>query len=388
MPLIELPTEIQIQILSYLGTPFFRESTSRLTVCKKWYLIAESVIRKDVHLGFKGLLYFLNPPPREPLEAGLPQWVKTQTRSLMISVSDSLKTYDKSVEDNETWKRYAPLIQYVREGFEYIQESLHELKNLEELTIRVHTAAKDVTTDPSSIKERVGLPYFAAGLQLPGHLRCLDSLELDLCTIGVDCSDGKGWCEALNELLWSLRRLRLRLSTMCPRVLQINEHMPPKLALEHLIINTDLRIGPRHRITDWTRVCGSLWENNEFYDHADLIDAASLIVPRMRNPKIVRIVWWDTDYYGSDISHEEEIPCEPWSRFSYDCLLEKRMKVPWDGSWSDDGSTDTEDSDWTTSEEYSDPLEESDTEEEDDDDDEIDDSHSSSSDSWEDTGSE
>ena len=392
----DLPNELQIQILNHLGTPFFREDISRLTVCKAWYTLAECVIKEDVHLGAKGLLNFLNPPLNETREAGIPEWAKTQTRRLMISVDSNLKTYDKSVRDHETWARYRPLARGMRESFEYIQKSLHEFKKLEEFTVRFHSLRTYSNSDPTEVKaDGPNLYYLVAGVQLPGNLQHLSSLELDLCSYGVNCDLGSGWCSHLNGLLGSLRRLRLRLTVLCTRLLRVDPDMPEKLVLEDLIINTDLRISQFSLESECVTFCGDRHSFDPSIDDSDFLDAAKLIVRRMSNPKIVRFLWRAALDWSSACSDEVVSDVEQRDRrYSYDCLTRKRMKLQYDASWSDDGDTDSEDLEWDTSEDYSDDSEEDESSDDDDDDDddndsdEIDGSSLSGSESWEDTNSD
>ena len=56
--LLQLPTEIQFHILSYLGPEFFRQDVRRLRVSRLWYGIAWRIMVQDLRLTTGPLMKF------------------------------------------------------------------------------------------------------------------------------------------------------------------------------------------------------------------------------------------------------------------------------------------------------------------------------------------
>ena len=328
-----LPIAIQDQILKELGTCFFKEDISHLTVCKEWYIIALKIIRTDVHLGLNGVMSFVKMPLRNrDLWECVEEWTKTQMKSLTITLDDRKETWNIEGYNEDA-----------DESFSRIQATLYLFEALDEFTLRLYSHF----SAPGESGYYNQIAQFHMALKLPNGLQRLSYLELDLCgCLGMSCSGNDNLCQLLNWMLYSLRRLRVRLLSICPRLLSISREMPETLALEELIINTDLRIGHGDGNNALARTC-----NGGFDDPCELdglARAARRIVPRMSNPKIAKILWWDVSDPSSVTMDSDHSDAMNKLRLSYDCLTGKTTRGPLTADWSDDGGTETENLEWAS----------------------------------------
>ena len=157
----------------------------------------------------------------------------------------------------------------------------------------------------------------------------LTSLELDLSGTQLlprpdqEHSEGLHMCTRIAALLTTLRRLRLRLRTICPDVLKPTQHST-KLRLSELLINLSLyHEAPQYHNTrnGHATCCGS--PSGGFLQlSADLEYQAQVLAAQMAAPKCVRVLTHDVPFM---------------TMRAFDVLTGKSVVLHEDAEWDDDG---------------------------------------------------
>ncbi|KAF2274863.1 uncharacterized protein EI97DRAFT_443735 [Westerdykella ornata] len=89
MALLELPPEILMQIMDYVGSSYFRQNLGCLTVCKQWFTFARTAYFKDLQLSQNSLQRLMS---SHDVERGLPL------------VRNSLEILDLELKGFEDWR--------------------------------------------------------------------------------------------------------------------------------------------------------------------------------------------------------------------------------------------------------------------------------------------
>jgi hypothetical protein len=159
----------------------------------------------------------------------------------------------------------------------------------------------------------------------------LTVLELDLCGTLLmprhEHRDDFHICTSIGALLPTLRRLRLRMRSICPDVLR-PQHHDTSLRLSEVLINLSLsNESPMITSAAHSIRCGPIGGFLEL--KADIEDQAEALAIHMASPKIIRI-----------LTHT--LP--QLEMRSLDVLTGKCMKLADDMAWKDDGKTIDDDS--------------------------------------------
>ncbi|KAG6012061.1 hypothetical protein E4U43_007958 [Claviceps pusilla] len=320
--LLRLPPEIMFNILRLLGSAFFHQDIRRLLISKWWYAFAWSVFCQDLKLHAGSLERFVLASKRANLLHSIRKYVQTVDLGLngfedwhsTLSTSNATESTDVDLEVVHVWT--SKLNGYMADLAGILQQctKLRLLKieaRPERHPLHLRLQRRDyLTASP------------LASLVSISQLTCL---EIDTAgTHLMDDNDGPKLhlCSKIRTLLPTLRRLRYRMSSVCPTLLDVSAGGMP-LALEEVIINLSLS---DNRGSDtsyrYPSRCEALPEDNFPRLKADMESCARELVLQMNNLRIFRIL--SHTFPGMDLH-------------SFDVLAERQMILAPTASWDADG---------------------------------------------------
>ncbi|KAF2021851.1 hypothetical protein BU24DRAFT_339445 [Aaosphaeria arxii CBS 175.79] len=329
MSLLQLPPELLIQVMDYVGSSFFAEDLERLIICKYWFSVACSAYFKHLRLCQKTLRRLLSS-----------QFVD---RNLSL-VKDNLEFLDIDLKGFEDWNyEYLPGSPSDPQDLYYSDMTSTKPILAVWTTVLNHDLTQLYMTAEQSWKFR-GLHIRAWSERHPHfHLRPrrdylflstvrtllmaehLSVLELDLCgTLLVprdEDGDDPHICTSISALLPTLSRLKLRMRSICAGVLTPSRH-DTKSLLKEVLINLSLsNESPLITSAAHSTPC-DVAGGGTVQLMADIEDQAKALVACMESPKIVRI-----------LTHT--LP--NLELRSLDVLTGKSMTMTKDMAWEDDG---------------------------------------------------
>ncbi|KAH7356025.1 hypothetical protein BKA66DRAFT_515753 [Pyrenochaeta sp. MPI-SDFR-AT-0127] len=279
MPFLQLSPEILIQIFDYIGSSYFRSDLSRLTVCKQWSKFAYTACFQDFYVTQKTLRRLLSSPY---VELSLPL------------VKDSVGTLDLDLKGFEDW--------------DSIPVSQHDSRAVNVLNVwngahgRAVRAAwtRELNNDlfylANIIKQSRKLRILRIQATMRAFLSAsnIASLELDLCGTQLiphqSQEHGEGFhvCTTIAALLTTLRRLRLRMRSICADILKPQQYST-NLRLNEILINLSLsNESPLSTSAVHATCCSS--SGGLVQLKADIEKQAQDLIAQMAAPKIVRIL--------------------------------------------------------------------------------------------------
>lgn len=340
MSLLQLPPEILIQVMDHVGSPYFREDLGRLTVCKQWFRYAHTACFKDLQLSQKSLrrLMFSRDVGRSPLLLkdsveildlklkGFEDWNSVQDSP---SNSQSTNALHASSWDGDLGRSLLATWTTVLDN-DLTQLAIIAKESRKLRIIRIQALSERHPLFPH-LPRRDYLSLSTIRTLL--SVKNLVVLELDLCGTSLvprkEHRDDFHVCTTIGALLTTLRRLRLRMRSICADALR-PQHRDAGLRLSEVLINLSLsNESPMITSAAHTTQCGST--GGGFLKlKADIEAQAEALATLMKSPKIIRI-----------LSHS--LPrLEMWS---LDVLTGRRMILADDMAWEDDGKTVEDDSD-------------------------------------------
>ncbi|KAH8690405.1 hypothetical protein GQ44DRAFT_720263 [Phaeosphaeriaceae sp. PMI808] len=301
MSLLQLPTETLIQIFDYVGSSYFRSDLSRLTVCMQWNEFARTACFQDFYVTQKTLRRLLSSPYVESSLALVKDNVETLDLDLKgFEDWDSIPLQAVNVLNVSTWN--GPHGRAVRTAWTtelnnhllYLATIIKQSRKLRTLHIQ---ATSELHPLPSLLERRDYL--FLSTIRAFLSASNLTSLELDLCGTQLihqsqECGKGFHICTSIAALLTTLRRLRLRMRSICADVLK-PRHLKPQqysanLRLNEILINLSLsNESPLTTSAAHATCCGSSL-GGFLQLKADMENQAQVLVAQMVAPKIVRIL--------------------------------------------------------------------------------------------------
>jgi hypothetical protein len=326
MSLLSLPQELLLHILGYLGSSFFHEETRRLVVCKQWFASAHVVFLATIYLSSNTLERLLN----TQTETGLSQ-LKHNLRDVSLRLQgfpDWQAGVARGPIDSETLDTWTNDLDRKLTEFVGI---LRNCTNLEAIQLKALPECRLTFANfPRWNYLHAGtLNYLHAGTLVNLlAVNNLTTLELDTWGTHLIMRNGGGEnthiCLSISALLPNLRRLRLRMRSVCPIALRA----PPGdsgICLAELIVNLSLY---GDSSTDnpiaFSKQCGTLGHGGLLQLRRDMEERMSLLVSRMSYPKFARI-----------LSHSFPDP----RMQSWDALTGRRMILRDGAAWDDDGRT-------------------------------------------------
>ena len=337
-----LPSELILSILELLGPEFLHERPARLLVSRSWYRTALSVHLSEISLTTDSLAKFI--------------WSIIHVDGYLESVQSHLKVFHITLGNFENWSKgnLKCLIPFRKiPGFDKLGECdradkciaalneyyllqlgkvLRNCSRLEKLSLAAGTESHDDIFYPQDRDYLLSQPINGI-LQLQ-HLR---SLQIDMTgTFFIDLFDHlqSHVCLSIRALLPTLRQLRCRLTSTCPRILDLPEDSP-QLDLEELIINlcipesADPPIGYAH-VPDppdtqyyLPNVCRKATEDELHENVPKSLKAGLLhVMSLMKNPKIVRLLTPRLnalEMVSFDVKTQRGIVVPPEATWGQDC---------------------------------------------------------------------
>jgi hypothetical protein len=252
MSLLQLPTETLIQIFDYVGSSYFRSDLSRLTVCKEWNEFACTACFREFYVTQKTPERLLSSP---------------YAQSSLALVKDSVETLDLDLKGFEDWDSI-PVSQHDSEAVNVLNvsswDSAHGRAARAAWTTELNN---DLLYLATIIKQsrKLCILRVQGTSELHPLLRLLErrdylflstiraflsasnlaTLELDLCGTRLiphqsqKHGEGSHVCTSIAALLTTVRRLRLRMRSICADVLKPGQHNT-NLRLNEMLINLSL----------------------------------------------------------------------------------------------------------------------------------------------------
>ncbi|KAK4201545.1 hypothetical protein QBC40DRAFT_278086 [Triangularia verruculosa] len=299
MTLLQLPPETLYQIFNHIGSSFFRSDLSRLTVCRQWSEFAYTACFRDFYVTQNILRRLLSSPYAES-SLGL---VKDNAETLALNLKgfedwDSLLDSDTSDWDGAHGQaKRAEWTRKLNNDLVYFGSIIQQSRKLRIVRIQ---ATSELHPLDRFLERRDYLCLSPICTFLSASN--ITSLELDLCgTRLIPHQSQDHVCPSIAALLSTLRRLRLRLRSICADVLKPpQEHQQDytnQLRLDQVLINLSLYDeSPSVTITSAAHAtcCDSSMDNSggsRFLQlKADLEEQARVLVAQMAAPKMVRIL--------------------------------------------------------------------------------------------------
>ncbi|KAI1776490.1 hypothetical protein F4818DRAFT_439889 [Hypoxylon cercidicola] len=309
MSLLQLPAEILMQILD----------------CQ-WFIFARTGWFRNLHLSQKTLRRLLS---------------SQDVEKSLLQVKDNLEILDLELKGFEDWGSVLERL-LVRDSLPHLQFGFGR-PDEQGLTPESYWDAFHASSmwngdlhrqSPAASSERhpllpdlprrnyLSLSTIRAVLSVEN----LTVLELDLCgTRLVPLQEGDFHiCTSIGALLTTLRRLRLRMRSICADALRPH-HNNTVLRLSEVLINLSLsnESNPTSIAAAHSIPCGSI--GGDFFQlKADIEDQAKALAARMASPKTIRILTQTFPYIDMR---------------SLDVLTGKSMILADDMAWEDDGKT-------------------------------------------------
>lgn len=299
MPFLQLSPEILIQIFDYIGSSYFRSDLSRLTVCKQWSKFAYTACFQDFYVTQKTLRRLLSSPY---VELSLPL------------VKDSVGTLDLDLKGFEDWDSI-PVSQHdsravnvlnvwngahgraVRAAWtRELNNDLFYLANIIKQSRKLRILRIQATSELHPLLHLLERRDYLFGSTVRAFLSAsnIASLELDLCGTQLiphqSQEHGEGFhvCTTIAALLTTLRRLRLRMRSICADILKPQQYST-NLRLNEILINLSLsNESPLSTSAVHATCCSS--SGGLVQLKADIEKQAQDLIAQMAAPKIVRIL--------------------------------------------------------------------------------------------------
>ena len=306
MLLLDLPSELLICILEHLGSAFFQEDINRLRVCRRWFSLAHEILLSTFHLSRNNLRTFVSiASPANHSEA-----LERSLRDVSLRISGSDEEVLQSMLQDPSFSNRLSVScilwhMFKASGSSQFQSNVPDLaKLLQRCTnmrrLRIYTSCGRFS--PSRFWPfHVNIPNIPWKFRIDlSNLLVLDHLtDLEIDTCGAELKDTVGHvCASLHNRLGVLKRLVLRMLSLCPTALTIPEGLTI-LPLEELTINLSMDRSPACENTPYTCWCGTTYpllrsSCPRFLQlRTALEQQAASLVPRMRKARTVRILWQD-----------------------------------------------------------------------------------------------
>jgi hypothetical protein len=324
MPLLQLPPEILREIFDLVGAPFFRQDISRLTISKSWYQFARLTYFKNIQLNQDNLLRFIS--ISSPQKTSL---LKTNLHILKILITihefqaspgSGIAARNEGSPSTGSYghDRTEVAENYLYDGLARLAAITQRAQSLHHLQINVWTPTSNdvvgnpkVYVQPSMIQSLLQVQSLATlVLDIPYNLSKNNTKPIHLCAV-------------ISDLLPQLRRLRLRMYSICPDVLKLR-NPDCTLHLSELIINLSLKIDlPGITSASHSKRCQSPG-GGLLQLRTDLQHQAEELAGRMASPKLMRVL---------------SQPLPGFRTQSFDILTGKTTNLDEGMDWNEDGST-------------------------------------------------
>lgn len=317
-----LPVELLSIILDYVGPFEFRARIDRLTINKRWYKSAQSVLLSDVQVSVQR--YHCFPPKRDTtsqvlrssltrLSISIPTWFNIFRGTFRCSPGADTQTRRQEVFDH----RRAALNAWILAVSDFTQQC-RALKTIE-LSTQIDWEFYDTTLDfhpVESLISRSSSTSFLSELSLDTF--CLWPRG----TRGLTGEPRGHICPIIADQLPTLRRLKLCLGMVCPRLLDLSSHGGSAVPLRELEVSLS-KTGEGAYL--WTRCCPHYNDQSYSILLRLMVDAVERFVQQAPNIEIARVLCHRLPDGALQIA---------------DCLGDKRKLIHRDGRVEDMGTSD------------------------------------------------
>lgn len=304
MSLHRLPPELLLNILRLLGSAFFHQDVRRLLVSKWWYQIAWPVFLQDLEFRAETLRSFILASERVGMVRSIQEYVITATLVLdgfenWDSAHSTVTATELSEIDFEIVNMWTSQLNGYAAAFAGILQQCTRLQ-------RLRLEARPERHDPRLCLQRRDY-LMAAPLASPINDSKTTRVHL---------------CSKISTMLLTLRRLRCRMSSICPFIFNV-PRSGLLLNIEEVIINLSLSetCGSDTSYRYPSR-CGFNTSDTFPQLKADMESSARELVFAMQSPRIVRIL--SHTFPGLALR-------------SFDVLTERQMVLTPAAPWDADG---------------------------------------------------
>jgi hypothetical protein len=224
MALLQLPPELLLHVIGYLGPELFGQDIRRLTVSRTWYDFAWKVLVRDLRFTPQSLRRFIDD---DAVLARSQPYVTTIQLYLgghgVLNHSQPPLTGEPvPVSDDDEWAAE-------------LNSSLVKLV----ATLRRCPALRSLELKSRALDIQRRQYLTAQPLADLLSVRHLTSLVFDTASCHLNSPDGTHLCRSINTLLPSLRRPHCRMDMVCEALLELPPGDAP-LALEEIIVNLSI----------------------------------------------------------------------------------------------------------------------------------------------------
>ncbi|KAK3062764.1 hypothetical protein LTS18_003408 [Coniosporium uncinatum] len=321
MALLFLSNEILLDILRYFGASEFREDIGPLLVCKQWYNIAQTALLEDIVIDCDNVHRM--PLGRHDFAREL---LPSKLTYLTIAVAEPDAYQHLPVEGSSRVETGKKRVVAFREQLPDIVCFLRTCNKLRTCTVLVGILP-ELEPSEAGIAGAKNYARWHHSLQdMFGTIGSrLTSLVMDNTGFGLEAYEqgaGHLTCLIICGLLPSLHRLRVRLRTICPELLDVGPSCRV-LPSKELIINLgfwDARLA-KH---DSVRCCDSKRIRNVLDLREKMVTATKAMLPRCPALEVARVIMAYT-YDSPDIE-------------VLNCINDDRTVLDTRSDWDGEGS--------------------------------------------------
>ncbi len=322
MKLLDLPPELLVQIMSTVGSPFFRKDLRNLTICKEWFELAFTACFRDLILHQWTLRRWLSSSPQNTerrlrltkdsaeildLElTGFDEWHHVRMFGPGYLEDDE----DDDSDDDELWRERLnddnnPWKVQLNDDATQLFNALKSSRKLRVVRINIKPC-HDVQS------EWIQLDYlYLSTVTTLLSMKHISVLDLDLrnqLLIRRDEQKDVHVCPIIAKYLSTLKRLRLRMFYICAHVLKLSEDEEKKTALlrlsEVVISLSMMDASPVIHEDCHSRQC-----TPHFGSFPDLLPnlahQGQALAARMKDTRRVRIYYWCDSQWRLRVFHGE-----------------------------------------------------------------------------------
>ncbi|CAI6311245.1 unnamed protein product [Periconia digitata] len=296
MSLLQLPTEILLQIFVYVGSSYILSDLSRLTVCRQWYEVARIACFQEVTITQETVHRLMSSPYAESNLA----LVKDCTKTLNLDIFghgdwSSMFLYSQTNAELQQTRTGRPPSWNPELGEACItglNNHLLHLANVMKQSRKLRILSIETLFHLHGLSPIRFTPYLRfSTIHAFLSTTNLTSLNLDLCAAELlpQPSSDHHICTTIAALLGTLRYLRLRMRSICPEVLKPQHHIT-KLHLNEVIINLNLFCKLPLIGVPYNSDCCASFSGDYLARNAGLEKQAQLLAAQTANPRIIRIL--------------------------------------------------------------------------------------------------
>ncbi|KAK3077359.1 hypothetical protein LTS18_010486 [Coniosporium uncinatum] len=323
MPLLNLPSELLLDIFRFVGATFFQDNISCLTICKRWHDLASEILTSEVQLTHCNIFRF---PPRCSRINALLHANLTSISIRFVGLGnvplDQLSG-DASQED---------LALKLKHHLEALATGLIKYRSLSTLCFQVIDEISDSSYGIPMV-EYVQRSPLEALLSAPTHLG-LTTLVLD--TAGCEKEDGDHLCPLVARKLSTLRTLRVTLRHMCDELLRPDSSMSGlplrELLLDFVLPVRDKASGKLRSLFPTFPCIKTRFGRRDGLEE-QMLAAAKALLERAPRAESVMIRTMRHEYMGFGVDQTSQ-GFESLKMVTVNCLSGERVEVkPDEGDW-------------------------------------------------------